>query len=190
MKKINLNSVCLIDKFKKHVYFKEKLLNYFKDEKDSLFKVDNYYSDNIYKLDWYNSKNFKREWVQLIFKDLIEALEKFANYLNFEKVIIQNIWFQQYKKNCTHGWHAHGSNFTGVYYVDFKKDDAKTELINFQEDKKIQLNVEEGDIAIFPSFTIHRGSIQKNENLKTIISFNLDFENIEKNFISKINEFK
>ena len=122
--------------------------------------------------------------------DIYRPKENYGrNKLNFEKVIIDNIWFQQYKQNGTHGWHTHGSNYTGVYYVDFEKTYAKTELINPIDDKKITIDAEEGDIIIFPSFIIHRSALQKINKTKTIISFNLTFEGISKKYLHKINEY-
>ena len=114
--------------------------------------------------------------------------ENCLNVLNFQKVVINNLWFQQYEQNGTHGWHIHGSNYTGVYYVEFEKNYAKTELINPIDDEKIIIDAEEGDIVIFPSFIIHRSALQKVNKTKTIISFNLSFDNISKQYLEKINK--
>jgi hypothetical protein len=188
MEIIKLNSICLINKFKKHNFYKKDLLNIFKLEKNFIDKKDEYYTDNIHKLDWYNSSNFNREWVKLIIKDLQCHFESCLKILNFQKVFINNIWFQQYGKNGTHGWHIHGDSYTGVYYVDFKKNYAKTELINPMDNKKIIINAKEGDIIIFPSFIIHRSALQKVDKTKTIISFNLSFDNICKEYLNKISK--
>ena len=190
MKIIKLDSICLIDKFKNHNIYKQDLLNFFKLEKNSIKKKDGYYTDNIHKLDWYKSSNFNRDWVQVILKDLENYFESCLNILNFGKVVIDNLWFQQYDQNGTHGWHMHGSNYTGVYYVDFEKNYAKTELINPLDNKKIIIDAEEGDIVLFPSFIIHRSAIQTINKTKTIISFNLSFNDISKEYLKKINELK
>jgi hypothetical protein len=188
MEIIKLNSICLINKFEKHGFYKKDLLNIFKLEKNFTKNKDEYYSDNIHKLDYYNSSDFNRDWVKLIIKDLQFYFESCLKILNFEKVIINDIWFQQYRLNGTHGWHTHGFNYTGVYYVDFKKNYAKTELINPIDNKKIIINAEEGDIVIFPSFIIHRSALQKLNKTKTIISFNLSFIDISKEYLEKIND--
>jgi hypothetical protein len=190
MQIIKLDSICLIDKFKKHSIFKQDLLNFFKLEKNFIERKDHYYTDNIHKLDWYNSSDFKRDWVQLIIKDLQNYFENCLNVLNFEKVVIDKLWFQQYEQNGTHGWHVHGSNYTGVYYVDFEKNYAKTELINPLDRKKIIIDAEEGDIVLFPSFIIHRSAVQEINKTKTIISFNLSFDGVLKEYLKKINESK
>jgi len=188
MEIIKLNSICLINKFEKHDFYKKDLLNIFNLEKNFIKKKDEYYSDNIHKLDWNNSSDFNRDWVKLIIKDLQLYFESCLKILNFKKVIINDIWFQQYELNGTHGWHTHGFNYTGVYYVDFKKNYAKTELINPIDNKKIIINAEEGDIIIFPSFIIHRSALQKLNETKTIISFNLTFNDISKEYLEKIND--
>jgi hypothetical protein len=190
MKIIKLNSICLINKFEKHNFYKKELLNIFSLEKNFIEKKDEYYTDSIHKLDWHDSSNFNRDWVRLIIKDLQDYFENCLNVLNFEKVVVDNIWFQQYGLNGTHGWHTHGSNYTGVYYVDFEKNYAKTELINPIDSNKITIDAEEGDIIIFPSFIIHRSALQKIQKTKTIISFNLTFEGVAKKYLNKINDIK
>ena len=79
------------------------------------------------------------------------------------------------------------NTYTGVYYVEFEKDFPKTELINqFDQNKKIIVDVKEGDIVIFPSFIIHRSPVMKIKKRKTIISFNLEFEpTISKKILKK-----
>ena len=83
-----------------------------------------------------------------------------------------------------HNWHIHGENYTGVYYLELPDDTPKTELID-QYDKKITVKANEGDIVIFPSFIIHRGPKVLNDSRKTIISFNLEFEDIEFEYIKR-----
>ena len=89
------------------------------------------------------------------------------------------MWYHQYAKNSVHNWHIHGENYTGVYYLELPDDTPKTELID-QYDKKITVEANEGDVVIFPSFIIHRGPKVLNDSRKTIISFNLEFEDISK----------
>ena len=97
------------------------------------------------------------------------------------------MWYQQYTKNNTHGWHIHGENYTGVYYLEFPKGSSKTELIDqYNIRKKITVNAKEGDIVIFPSFIIHRAPKIINDIRKTIISFNLQFNLINEKIFSII----
>jgi len=144
--------------------------------------------DNITKVDFHESIDFNRDWVVLIKDKLQEHFKECSNYLGYTNVLIRNMWFQQYKKESTHHWHIHGANYTGVYYVDFKKNYAKTQIIESnKKDNIYEINVNEGDIIIFPSYIIHRSPPQKSNDIKTIISFNLDFEMISLKKLTNIN---
>ena len=182
MIKFNINSICILSDFKKHKQYKEILLDLFKKEKNK--EEDNFkiYGDNITNMDWSKCSDFNRTWVKLILNDLNLHFNDLAKNLNYTKVNLTNIWFQQYALNSSHGWHIHGGNYTGVYYVNFKDNFAQTELIDPIENKKIKINAKEGDIVIFPSIIVHRSPPQKSEELKTIISFNFDFEDIQKEY--------
>lgn len=189
MKKYKIETTYLIDSFKEHKKYKNKLLKLFKKEIYNISQIDEYYSDNIFKLDWNKCEDFNREWVKLIKDDILKFFTKQINIIGYQEVKLHQIWFQQYKKNDTHGWHIHGHNYTGVYYVDFSNEDAKTELVNqFDQNKILTINAKEGDIVIFPSFIIHRSPIQKINKTKTIISFNLEFNNINKNLLINLNK--
>ena len=101
--------------------------------------------------------------------------------------MIKKLWFQQYVQNDYHGWHIHGDNYTGVYYLDFPKGSSKTELIDQKDiNKKITVNAKEGDIIIFPSFIIHRSPKIKENIKKTIISFNIEMNLIKSSIFSTI----
>lgn len=184
--KLNLTSFAIIKEFKPHQEIKEKLLDLIKQTpQENLYTIDSYYSDNISKLDWSTCKDFERPWVKFILKKLQIHLDECVKNFSFQKAIIESIWFQQYVKNNRHGWHIHSGNYTGVYYLQLNKDSPKTELVD-QAYNLITLNVKEGDIVIFPSFMIHRAPIIENEFTKTIISFNLNLDEIETNFLEKI----
>lgn len=166
---------------------KKDLLNLINQEKtNSLQKIDDYYTDNIVRLDWDKKTDWSRKWVLFIKDNLKNHFEKTFNKIGLKDVEICALWFQQYIKNNTHGWHVHGDNFTGVYYVQFNNNLPKTEIIDPLTNNLIPLNVEEGDILIFPSFLIHRSPPIKTKDTKTIISFNISFKNIEDNFLKKL----
>ena len=116
-------------------------------------------------------------------------------YLNFEKqmnkvglkgVQIKDLWFQQYTKGDTHGWHVHGENFTGVYYLELGQTSPKTELIEPLSKRKITVEASEGDVVIFPSVYIHRAPKVQSDERKTIISFNFSVEYLEENYLKEI----
>ena len=184
MKNLKLNTPCLLDEFKEHSNVKDTLVSLIKDAKSENMgwnnKTNESYGDNIDRIDWNDSLNYERPWVKYIKPYLEKQLNKYANYLGYSDVIIKGIWFQQYNKNGKHGWHIHGENYTGVYYVTFNNKCGKTELIDpLLQDKKFTINANEGDIVIFPSFVIHRASKQTTNDIKLIISFNIEFKDID-----------
>ena len=114
---------------------------------------------------------------------------KFADYLGFKKCMIYELWNQQYDNQGEHGWHVHGHNYTGVYYLNFNKDCAKTRLLDpYTKKYFIDIETEEGDIIIFPSSVIHTSQVQKTNFLKTIVSFNISFDDIKKDTYKNINK--
>ena len=50
-------------------------------------------------------------------KQFYEDLKEVLGSLGYAKSVIHNLWYQQYLEGDTHGWHIHGSHFTGVYYL-------------------------------------------------------------------------
>ena len=76
--------------------------------------------------------------------------------IGLSQVQIFELWFQQYGKGDTHGWHVHGHNFTGVYYLEFGKNSPKTQIVEPLSLKIIDVDVKQGDVIIFPSMFIHR----------------------------------
>ena len=175
------------DKFNKHGKIKKILLNLINEtNSENLKSIDNHYSDKINKLDWFDKTNWERKWVKYIINDLINHFKKQIKKINLSDVIIDALWFQQYIKTDTHGWHVHGSNYTGVYYVEFDKKCPPTQLIDPTTNNLIDIKVKEGDILIFPSFVIHRAPLIKEDVRKTIVSFNLTFDKINNNFLKKL----
>jgi uncharacterized protein YbbC (DUF1343 family) len=57
-----------------------------------------------------------------------------------------------------------------------------------KQNKKIVLDVKEGDIVMFPSYTIHRAPVIKNDIRKTIVSFNFVLDLIDQKTLNDINQ--
>jgi hypothetical protein len=167
-----------------HKNIKDNLLQFFKKKKESFVDKDKGQNDNIDNLDWKNSHDNSREWVRLFFPILQKKLNQMIKASGLTKCTIYDVWFQQYEKEGTHGWHTHGSNYTGVYYVDLNDDNPRTEiLLPTDPSKKYTVDVNEGDIIIFPSYFIHRAPVNKSNNSKTIISFNFDAINPMRKYV-------
>ena len=184
MKKIKIQTTALLKPFKYHNQIKKNLLSKINNAfSDKLNVKDDYIYDEIDRLDFSKSSDYSREWVQLVKPKLEEHFNECAKDLNYQICTLHNIWYQQYSINNTHGWHTHGENYTGVYYLEMK-DGPKTQVF---DNKIIELPVSEGDIVIFPSFLVHKAPINKDTNRKTIISFNVNFDGLRNELLEKIN---
>ena len=95
------------------------------------------------------------------------------------------VWFQQYYNNDFHGWHMHGNSSISMSYL-LELDDRKysTEFIDIERNTTFQLDVEEGDVIIFPSYTIHRSPLIRGDSRKTTIAINLNLGDAD---MTKIN---
>jgi hypothetical protein len=178
--KHHLDSFYLTFEFSKHLEMKEIILGLISEQSpESLIVKDDYHGDNITKLDWSSATNFNRPWVSYFKPNLDALLNDVATACGYIECYVDELWFQQYQLNDTHGWHTHGSNFTGVYYLDLPATAPKTQLINpFNQEQIVMPDIKEGDILVFPSYVIHRApKIKENVN-KTIISFNCNFSKI------------
>ena len=180
IQKIKLNTTALLKPFKYHNEMKDTLRSLIETSYcESINVKDSNCGDEISRLDWSKYPDFDREWVKYVKPRLQEHFEICADDLNYRGCRIKGLWYQQYIKNNIHDWHIHGDNYTGVYYLELPDDTPKTELID-QYNKKITIEADEGDIVIFPSFIIHRAPKMQSDSRKTIISFNLEFEDISK----------
>ena len=188
MKKIEIGSTILLQPFKYHDSIKHELLYKINNSySDNLNVRTEYYGDSIGRLDWSKNLDYSREWIKLVKPKLEEHFDKCAKTLYYQKCHVKGMWYQQYVKNDSHGWHTHSENYTGVYYLEFPEGASRTELVDqFNIYKKITIDCKEGDVVIFPSYIIHRSpKIEKNLR-KTIISFNLEFEMVDRNIFCLI----
>lgn len=185
-----LDSYYSIGALPQHTAIKQSVLDAIAASKtDTLFSKDDYYEDSVNKLDWSRARDFKRPWVKLLFPHIKNYLDELAFALGYQKSEIDEFWFQQYVAGDSHGWHTHGSNFTGVYYLELNESSPKTEIIMpAKQDRKITVDVKEGDVLMFPSYTIHRAPKLQNDVRKTIVSFNFVFDLINISTLEKINQ--
>jgi len=186
--KHHLDSFYLTFEFSKHLEMKEIMLGLIsKQSPESLIVKDDYHGDNITKLDWSAATNFNRPWVSYFKPNLDALLNDVAVACGYIECHVDELWFQQYQLDDTHGWHTHGSNFTGVYYLDLPDTAPKTQLINpFNQEQIIMPDIKEGDILVFPSYVIHRAPKIKENINKTIVSFNCNFNKINVPMLNNI----
>jgi hypothetical protein len=133
---------------------------------------------HISKVDWFKSKDFiDRDWIRLM-KPIIDSYNSVMGAaVGYENPSLEVLWYQQYQKANYHYWHTHSGQFVGVYYAELPPNSPKTELvIPFGQNTKIEVDVKEGDIMIFPSCVIHQAPQIKDDNRKTILSWNFTFD--------------
>jgi hypothetical protein len=65
-------------------------------------------------------------------------------------------------------------------------DDPKysTEFIDTEKNEVFQLDANEGDVLIFPSYVIHRSPILKSDRRKTSVAFNVNLSTVNLNLIN------
>lgn len=169
MKKIRLCQPVYKIEFKSHNFIKEILLDFISKTKSYSSNVD-----SISSLDWENASDFNREWVIFFLNFWFIEIEEIKNHIGCQSINLQDIWFQQYQKNDSHGWHTHRGNFTGVYYLELSEKSPRTQLIDPFSKREVTIKAKEGDLIIFPSHIKHRAPINNSEKRKTIISWNFE----------------
>jgi hypothetical protein len=118
---------------------------------------------------------------------IVNQLQIIGNEYGFKDPLITDMWFQQYNVKNYHGWHHHGNTFTGVYYLEFPEGSPKTQLLCPMTHEVMEADVKEGDILIFPSYLIHKAP-KVNEHRKTIVSWNMAYENFSDSMMSILQE--
>jgi cupin superfamily acireductone dioxygenase involved in methionine salvage len=170
MRLYDLKSFYIVTDIKEHKKNKDKLLSLIDGmEKSSI--------DNVSKTDWNLPKETKRQYKDLFYKMIEPYLNEMTDKLKFKSCKINNIWYQSYEKNSTHEWHVHPEvNYTNVYYLDLPDETIKTQLYDIRENKIINIELKEGQLFTFPANILHRSPINTSNNVKTIISFNTNFD--------------
>ena len=176
MNVIQLNTLGFIQKIKEHEEFKKYMLDYINERNSDT--IESY--GHVSYTDWNHNTNVNRQYVTKIGKILQPYLNNVAKKLKATEVIVSNIWFQHYEKDSGHNWHYHTeSNWSAIYYIDLPDIVLKTQLFDLHENKILSnTNIEEGDLFIFPSTILHRSPVNRTNNTKTVISFNLNFDGV------------
>jgi len=175
MKKFPMAVPFSIDALQSHAEIKSKLLSEINSTKKFELLKDEYDKTNISRCDWNNSRDTDRTWLKIFEPYLMDYLTVWRKELGYNWFNVVDIWFQQYESESEHGWHLHGNNYTGVYFLDLPEDSPKTmfkDPMNMKIEK--QFDITEGDILIFPSSVIHKAPKNNSDKSKTIISWNID----------------
>ena len=176
MKKIQIDDCIVHGKIKKHLEIKDSILSEISKTSDgNLKQKDSFYTDSISKLDWNKSADIERPWVKIFLSVFLKNLQEAIASIGYTQAVIKNVWYQQYLEGDTHGWHIHGEQYTGVYYLEFPEGCSQTEIVSPYNFKVEKIDVVEGDFIIFPAHCIHRG-LPNTKKRKTIISYNFSID--------------
>lgn len=171
-----LETFYIVSNFKEHKKLKKDFLNLINKIPLNSYKADR---EDILHTDWNLPKEYKREYADLFLKNISPYMIKIAKKLYSKTCKVNNIWFQQYKKNNLHNWHNHQqSNYTNIYYLELPNKNMKTQLYDLYNKKILTFNVNEGDLLTFPANMLHRSKKNNSNNRKSIISFNCDFYDV------------
>ena len=122
--------------------------------------------------DWHLNANYPRPYYDMIFPCINENLSELNTKMKCNIIDIDNYWFQQYESEDYHSWHHHGKcTFSSVYYVELPEQTSTTFEYMGNE---FEVDVEEGDYLIFPSYLRHCSKPNKTGKRKTIIALNLN----------------
>ncbi len=170
-----LNTYGFVNKVEKHNSFKKYMMNYIK--KQPTYRLIERL-DDISNTDWKDSYNPNRPYVKKFAKLISPYLSKIGRVLKTKKFTIGNMWYQQYGKGSKHQWHHHvSSNWSAVYYLELPNN-LGTELYDITESRTFDIKLNEGDLFLFPANMLHRSPPNMTNEIKTIISFNIDFNEV------------
>jgi hypothetical protein len=137
-------------------------------------------TEKIARYDWFDHKNFDRRWVSAFLPHLQRNVNEVIKSLGYAGFEIVDLWFQQYSGKASHGWHTHGHQFSGVYYLEYPDKTKPTELLNpYTNASTIPIpTISEGDILIAPAHLIHRVPPHNLDQRRTVIVFNFYIQDV------------
>ena len=175
IQKHQIDSVYAIADFEAHSLLKDRLLSLI-DMSSATSMINDVDELNVTKGDWPSALDNSRGWFQEIIKELNPHISNVFKEMGFSKFKVNEIWFQQYLGQASHGWHIHGSHYTNVYYLELDEDAPKTVLVNPYTREQFIPDVREGQTITFPSYVIHKSPDHFFKTRKTIISWNSDID--------------
>ena len=181
MKKIRFDDCVCKTQLIDHDRIRDKLLNSITND-SHVENIDRggYYGDKVSKCDMAKIRDLNRPWVKKLVPHLTISLNEMFSSLGYTGYSLVDIWYHQYNEGDMYGWHIHGLQYSGIYYLEFSKECGRTSMCSPYNLKSRNIDAKEGDVIIFPSHFIHRALPNKRER-KTVISFNfnLDSSNLD-----------
>ena len=187
-----------------HPVFQYKLQNYQDHNKELIKYIYQLYADDkegVKKtnINGWHSKPFnfseKESAAIKFFKAtqvyVADVLKKYGWFYDHNKIVCNSMWSIINKKDNFNIEHTHPNNYISAsYYVKAPKDCGRFSVTNpntINRDKfpkqvnrtefnrnVAQINVEEGDLLIFPSYLPHYVEPNKSDEDRIVVSFNID----------------
>lgn len=170
IKQTNIPLNFFVTKVSNHASVKKEILEAIDSQGIYSFKND---GQEISNTDWHLSSEFNRPYIDIARPIISNHMNLLKEHFGYDVIILENYWFQQYKKGDFHGEHTHnGCTFSSVYYVSLDSKNPKTTFKYLGKD--YSFDIEEGSIISFPSFLVHSSPPNETDHIKTVISFNLN----------------
>jgi len=168
-----VNIPIYVDRFYMHDELKDQLLDSLSCAEADEERID----DSITKTDWnINLPLGVPQYQQLLLPHILAQAQQTFN--RGSALQLTDMWFQQYHKGDTHGWHVHDScHWANVYFLELPSSDMKTQILDLDRNE-IVYEAQEGDIVSFPSMLLHRSKPNLSLDRKTVIAYNLNFTHV------------
>ena len=156
-----------------HDEIKPQLLKLFEKEGGGELTLTGH--ESVTNQDWRSFSKTGEYW-KLLSPHLTPMLKSVSDFYAAEKIEVINYWFQQYEGSDFHGWHTHPSTMlNAVYIVEASGENEGTEFHYLGE--VLKTDAKEGDVVFWPSFLFHRSPEKTHKSRRSIVAFNLNFEN-------------
>ena len=177
MRKIRYDDCICQIKLIDHSIIKDRILNEIKLSTyyESIGSQSSYETVRVSRADMDLCGDLNRSWVKILMPNLSISINEMLSNMAYNGFEVNNMWYHQYAKEDTYGWHIHGDQFAGIYYVEFGKSSGKTEMCSPYSFKTMKINITEGDVIIFPAHLMHR-ALPNSDERKTVVSFNFNLK--------------
>jgi len=166
----------------KHNDIKNKLMTFIAFDRNGRKFIDS--GDHLNKTDFFSPREDIPFYYSVFYENAQEYYWEVLDRYCQMNIDLESVWYQQYIKKDTHGWHVHpASSISFVYNLELENSQSSTEFYDRETKQIVQLDVNEGDILTFPSYLIHRSAPLIGKR-KTIISGNYNFEFVDQSLIT------
>lgn len=126
----------------------------------------------------------KRTYHDVVVSMVDEYIEDYARSFGCKHDKSYLPWFQQYQQKVRFDWHAHNHVVAFVYYLELPNSECATKFFNYPD-----IEVEEGDLIMFPCFMAHHSNTQDEVQRKTVIAANINMD-IDNEYLRNIDASK